>query len=139
MLHRHILQCIILIFAPPVLLLSQTTAPTLKNVTLPSPNAASLGKYGEIPVGNYTGIPQVSVPLHTITAGDLQLPVSISYHAAGIKLEEIPSSVGTGWTLNIGGAITRSIRGNADKYTGSNHYQTMATMGALYGFSRCFF
>lgn len=36
----------------------------------PSPQAAALGEYGEVPVSHFTGTPEVSVPLFEIEAGD---------------------------------------------------------------------
>ncbi|AMR33702.1 hypothetical protein A0256_20835 [Mucilaginibacter sp. PAMC 26640] len=80
-----------------------------------SPDAAALGKFGRTPVGYYTGVPNISIPLYTIKSGDLTLPVSINYHSGGIKVEEQASSVGLGWALNAGGAITRTVRGNVDE------------------------
>jgi len=80
-----------------------------------SPDAAALGKYGNIPVSANTGVPNISIPLYTIKSGDLSLPVSLSYHSGGNKMEEMASSVGLGWTLNAGGAITRTIRGKPDE------------------------
>jgi hypothetical protein len=53
-----------------------------------SPDAAALGKYGSIPVGPYTGVPNISIPLYTIRSGDLTLPVSLSYHSSGSQVEE---------------------------------------------------
>ena len=32
----------------------------------PPPDVAKLGEYGNIPVGHYTGIPNISIPLYTI-------------------------------------------------------------------------
>jgi YD repeat-containing protein len=85
------------------------------SVVPPSPDAAALGKYGEIPVGTYTGIPQISIPLYQIQSRKLSLPISLSYHAGGVKVEDIASNVGLSWTLNAGGAITRSVRGRPDE------------------------
>ena len=31
-----------------------------------TPEAASLGKYGEVPVGHYTGVPKIEVPIYEI-------------------------------------------------------------------------
>jgi YD repeat-containing protein len=87
----------------------------LRNVIPPSATVASLGKYGEIPVSLYTGIPNISIPLYEIKDGSLTVPISLSYHAAGIRVEEIASNVGLGWTLNAGGILGRQIRGNADE------------------------
>ncbi len=76
----------------------------------PAPDTYALGKYGDIPVGYYTGTPQIDVPLWTLNDGDISVPISLSYHASGIKVDEIASSVGLGWSLNAGGVITRIIR-----------------------------
>lgn len=97
---------------------SQTTDDfnaSLAKVTPLSPNAAALVRYSDMPVSTYSGVPQVSVPIYTVQSGSLQLPISLSYHGGGVKVEDAPSWVGCGWTLNAGGAITRSIRGLADE------------------------
>src|SRR5688572_22137485 len=77
----------------------------------PSPDAASLGKYGEMPVDKSTGVPQISVPLCEIKTPRFTLPITLSYHASGIKVDEVASWVGTGWSLNAGGVITRTVIG----------------------------
>jgi YD repeat-containing protein len=87
----------------------------LPKVTPPSPNAATLGKYGDIPVGQYAGIPNVSIPLYTVSVGDFSMPISVSYHSQGLKVEEKSGSIGLNWALNAGGVITRSIKGLADE------------------------
>jgi len=87
----------------------------------PSPDASSLGKYGEIPVSKYTGIPQISIPIYTVSQNDIQVPISLSYHAGGIKVEENASWTGLGWSLNAGGVITRSVVGLPDEQTGSGY------------------
>ena len=86
----------------------------LPEVIPPAPTAAALGKYGDVPVSQYTGIPNISIPLYNIQSRDISLPISLSYHAGGIKVEEEASWVGLGWSLNAGGVITRSIRGLDD-------------------------
>lgn len=80
----------------------------------PSPNAYSLGKYGDIPVSLYTGIPNISIPLYNVDEKDFSIPISLSYHGGGIKVDETSSDIGLGWALNAGGVITRSIRGRAE-------------------------
>ncbi|CAN5438544.1 hypothetical protein BH09BAC3_BH09BAC3_35950 [soil metagenome] len=89
----------------------------LTNVIPPSPDAASLGKYGEWPVGLYTGVPQISIPIYELKGRSISVPISVSYHASGIQVGEIASRVGLGWSLNAGGAITRSVRGLPDELT----------------------
>lgn len=81
-----------------------------------SATAASLGKFGDIPVSLYTGTPNISIPLHEVNSRSLSIPLSMSYHASGIKVEEIAGWVGLGWALDTGGVITRTIRGIPDEF-----------------------
>src|SRR5450432_1783014 len=84
-------------------------------VTIASPTAASLGKYADIPVSYHTGIPQINIPLYTVKAGSLELPLGLSYHASGLKVSETLSWVGGGWSLDAGGVITRTVMGLPDE------------------------
>ncbi|MDQ0638328.1 YD repeat-containing protein [Pedobacter sp. W3I1] len=86
----------------------------LPNVAPVSSEAYSLGKFGEWPVSLYTGLANIEIPIYQLKIGGFGLPVQLSYHSGGIKVDEVPSWVGTGWALNAGGAITRSIVGLAD-------------------------
>lgn len=88
----------------------------LMNFVPVSANAASLGKFGNVPVSYYTGVPSIEVPLYTIEQGSLKIPVNLSYHAGGIKVSEIASWVGLGWGLSAGGTITRNERGLQDDW-----------------------
>lgn len=80
-----------------------------------SPNARSFQRYGEIPVSLYTGTPDISIPLTTLSDGAVSLPVSLSYHSGGIKADEHPGWTGLGWTLMLGGVITREVRDLPDE------------------------
>jgi YD repeat-containing protein len=88
----------------------------LPPVIPPSPNAASLGKYGDIPVSNYTGVPNISIPLFDIKEGDIHVPISLNYHASGIRVEEEASWMGLGWSLDAGGVVTKSVVGLDDEF-----------------------
>lgn len=90
----------------------------LPNVIPLSPNAASIVKYGEIPVGHFTGVPSIEVPLYTIQSGELSLPLFLSYHAGGNKVESVASWVGLGWSLNSIPSISRTVRGIPDEKNG---------------------
>ena len=89
-----------------------------KDVVQPSPNAASLGKYGDIPVGYYSGIPNIGVPIHTVKQGPLSVPIGLNYHAGGLKVGETSSWVGLGWSLQAGGIISRTVQGKEDEHIG---------------------
>lgn len=89
-------------------------------VIAPSPTASALGKYVDNPVSLYTGTPQISIPLYDLKVKDFTLPVNLSYHAGGIKVEETASNIGLGWVLNAGGVITRVVRDVPDDYIAPN-------------------
>ncbi len=93
---------------------AQTPPNLFGNITIASPNAAALGKYGDYPVGYHTGVPQINIPIYNVKEGSLSLPISLSYHASGLKVMEPASWVGAGWNLNAGGAIIRSVVGQPD-------------------------
>ena len=84
--------------------------PGLPNIIPPSPTAYELGKYGQIPVGLFTGTPNVNIPLYTYRTKNLALPISLSYSSNGLKVDQLSSNVGLGWSLNIGGVVTRIVR-----------------------------
>ena len=75
----------------------------------PSPTVAALNEYVDVPVSLYTGVPQIDIPLYEINSLELSLPISLSYHSNGVKVEETPSWVGANWSLNAGGVISRNM------------------------------
>jgi|GEM_PF-4989451 len=84
-------------------------------MTPQSPVVSSFTRYGEIPMDYSTGVPQISIPVFTLKAGDIEVPISISYHASGIKVTDIASEIGLGWVFNVGGIITRTVLGQPDE------------------------
>lgn len=92
----------------------ENTYTPLERFLPPSPQAAALARYGEYPVSLATGVPEISIPLYEIKLGDYTLPISISYHASGIKVDDVASTVGLGWVLNAGGAVSRTVCGAPD-------------------------
>ncbi|MDW7694029.1 hypothetical protein R9C00_04680 [Flammeovirgaceae bacterium SG7u.111] len=92
----------------------QESAPHTVSIP-PSPTAASLGKFVDIPVANYTGTAQIGVPIYTVQEGSLSVPISLNYHSSGMKVGELPGWVGAGWALNAGGMISRVMRGKPDE------------------------
>ncbi len=75
-----------------------------------APNTSSLVSHLDYPVSLYTGIPQISIPIYVIYADNIQIPITLSYHASGIRVNQEASWVGLGWSLNAGGMISRTIR-----------------------------
>lgn len=94
----------------------------------PSPNAAQLGKYGEIPLNLSTGAPIYNIPIYKIAEGDLNWSIDLNYSYTGFRPSEGASWVGRGWTLSGGGIITRTTLGIRDESV--NGYFSKGTMVA---------
>lgn len=113
------------------ILFAQEVAPVAVVEIPPSPSIKGLNKYGDIPVNFYTGIPDISIPLFTFQQGDISLPVTVSYHASGFKVDEIASEVGLGWSLPLKGYISRVVRGLPDE--SANGYLSVTSRENIYG------
>lgn len=89
----------------------------MPEIAPPSPTVAALMKFEEIPVDNYTGIPNISIPLYSIEtmSKDLKMDISLKYHPASIAVKEMAAYTGLGWNLIAGGTISRTVRGMPDE------------------------
>ncbi len=81
----------------------------------PGPEAASFLRYGEYQMNYAIGLPDITIPIYTIEAGSIKIPVAISYLAGGIKVTDNAGWAGLGWNVNCGGVINRSVQGLPDK------------------------
>jgi hypothetical protein len=87
---------------------------------MPSANDISLGNFTELPASLNTGIPNISIPLYTLQANTISVPITISYHAAGVKPELHPSWTGLNWSLGAAGSISRTVNGAPDEWDSPN-------------------
>ena len=113
----HTLLCIILVSCCSMYAEDHNlhTDPRLQ-ITSPSTEAQSLSKFAEVPVDLYTGRIDINIPLFTISCNDIVLPISLSYHGGGTKVGDVGGVLGTGWTLNAGGVVSRIVRGIPDEF-----------------------
>ena len=96
-----------------------------QTVVLPTtPEAASLHKFVDIPVDLNSGIPNVSIDLFELKFRDFTLPININYHSSGIKVSEISSNIGAGWSLNAGGLISANVNNVPDVDSNSGYLQS---------------
>lgn len=110
--NKVLLCCYFLLFITLPLAGQQVQLPT---IIPPSPTAQNFMRYGEIPVDYSTGVPNIEIPIYTVKGRKLELPISISYHASGIKVRDVASEVGLGWVLNAGGMVSRTVNGKHDE------------------------
>ncbi|WP_163409894.1 choice-of-anchor D domain-containing protein [Flavobacterium ajazii] len=83
--------------------------------SIQSPNAASLGKFGDIPVSLFTGAPNINIPLTEIKNGSINVPIYLQYDAGGCRPDQHPTWVGLNWSLQAGGVIRRNTNGKFDE------------------------
>jgi len=83
----------------------QQNKPYLEESKPLTPAAYQYLKYTGLPVTEYTGIPDVSVPIYEIDEDGIKFPINLTYHASGITVNEEASYVGLGWNLQFGSIV----------------------------------
>jgi hypothetical protein len=116
MCYRILLGFLCLCISTSILAQLEATYTRVAQTVQPSPTAASLGQYGNYTLNSFSGSPDINIPLIDVQIKNFHLPISLSYQAGGIKVEDISSWIGTGWSLNYGGSITRSVVDRPDDY-----------------------
>ncbi|QHC83912.1 hypothetical protein AS589_03440 [Empedobacter brevis] len=81
----------------------------------PSPEAYKLSRYGDIQLQGNTGAFSHSIPIYTILFHEINLPVTLAYSSNGVLVDELSGFIGTSWSLNAGGVISRTVRGVPDE------------------------
>lgn len=65
---------------------------------------------------------QVTIPLYEIDIDGIKLPISLSYDNSGIRVNDLPSSVGLKWKLNAGAMIQREVNHIPDEFKGKTNF-----------------
>ncbi|HEX8659952.1 MAG TPA: carbohydrate-binding protein, partial [Hymenobacter sp.] len=68
----------------------------------------------EVSVDKFTGTAQVYVPLHTVQANGISVPIGLAYSATGVQVDDTGGKVGVNWSLTGGMSISREVRGLPD-------------------------
>ena len=91
----------------------------------PGPEAQNLTERKNVTVDYATGLFHYTVPLYQLKSGDYELPISLDYIAKGVKVSDPEGLIGQNWTLNVGGIVTRTMRGGfADEKSGYGYLWT---------------
>ncbi len=88
-----------------------------------APNTAGLVQHIDCPVSYYTGVPEIKIPLYEIDVYGFKIPLTINYHASGIRASQEATWVGLGWNLNCGGMVSRTVRCSDDFHEYSDSYE----------------
>lgn len=97
-------------------------APNYANSALLPPTAAQASKMNSTPVNLFTGVPSISVPIHSFKSNSgIGMSISVDYSGGGVQVSESPSLVGLSWYLNAGGIISRTVKGMPDDIPDSGY------------------
>lgn len=112
----HLLLFFILLVSNNICAQNDTRKYSAESIIPQTPNVASFARYGQYPVDLSSGLVGINIPIYTIKTRQLELPITLSYHPSGIKVNDISSNVGLGWSLNAGGMISIQVRGAFEPY-----------------------
>lgn len=68
----------------------------------------------QVSVSPLTGAAECNIPVYTLRSGQVVLPVSLSYSGSGVKPKDVEGNAGMCWQLNMGGQVSRIVRGLPD-------------------------
>ncbi|WP_261511319.1 hypothetical protein [Chryseobacterium paludis] len=101
------------------------------NIVPPSPESFFRTQFGNLNFNEFKGSPNIQIPIHELKNGSLKLPVSLNYSKVGVKVNDIPNSVGMNWILETGGIITRTIYDLTDELASQRLVLSQTELGNL--------
>lgn len=96
---------------------AQSGIPTILNIK--SPETYEFTRSGNVPISQYSGSVNLSIPLLNVDAFGKNLDINLDYNSSGFIPSKRPAIVGLNWLLNVGGVITREIKGKPDDWIGN--------------------
>ncbi len=117
MIKKVIVMIFTILFGKTVFCQNPTVKGDIPSVAPPSPSVEALMKFQEIAVNNYTGIPDISIPILDVPthSKDVNVNIVLRYHPANVKADNVAGDVGLGWSLQAAGTISRNVRGLPDE------------------------
>lgn len=80
-----------------------------------SPQSQLFERYINHAITEYSGLPEIAIPLYEIELNGLTIPIALTYHASGIQYMQHDGDVGVGWSINAAGyRVSRNIKGKSD-------------------------
>lgn len=127
----------ILYIALPYLLIAQTERTYdpfyVYENTPTSPEASTLGEYGQIDAAPYNGKANINIPVYTINFEGLQIPIQLNYDTGGVNVAADASWVGLNWNLSSSFGISRKVYG-VDDFSNRNagYFENALPNGYIY-------
>lgn len=79
-----------------------------------SPSASIISKFQEFKPDLSNGLINISLNLFTLQEGNIVIPINMRFQPGGIKVNDLPSTMGMGWSLEVGGSISQIVNGLDD-------------------------
>lgn len=96
------------------ILLLKSFAQNLPSIIPPSPEIGSIANSYNFSSSMFTGAASVNIPIYNLKVGEIELPISFNYSSNGIKVNDIPSRIGLGWSMIAGGSVSKIIHDEDD-------------------------
>lgn len=109
------------------LLLGQETTNYIPNTNVVPPSLENyfFTKNGNLDISGNDGAFSHRIPIFELNAGDIALDLNLTYFSDGVKVNDIAGLVGMSWNLNVGGMITRVVRGLPDEDLGNTIFRPL--------------
>ncbi len=114
-----------------------TNIPTRSfQMTPETPTTSQFLRYDDMPVSEYTGVPNIGIPIYNFETDGLSIPINLTYHAGGIKVNQNASWVGLGWDLSLYSVV--QIVNDIDDFSTTNEKAlpdwTPSSSGSIYSY-----
>ena len=107
------------------------------NVPTYSPGFDASGRYGDYPIDLTNGLIPIEIPIYNVQSGNISVPEILSYHSGGIKVNDVATPVGLGWSLTTY-SINRSMQGRPDEVNINDSNSTWPPTGETSDDFYCF-
>lgn len=101
-----------------------------------TPEAAAMAKHVSYPINYSTGKIDITIPLYEIKVGDIILPITLSYDAAGFRPRYASGRIAKDWILNAEPSIMRYVKGIPDDAECGYLYSTFNAYNATNDYLR---
>lgn len=78
-----------------------------------------------------TGRASVVIPLHSIQAGGITIPINLIHQGGAVKVQESPQNCGMGWNLSVDWSVQRVVRGLPDDLVSPTRNGWLTSSNAL--------
>jgi hypothetical protein len=79
-----------------------------------TPGVSALERFLDMPVSLHTGVHDVTIPVFQIPMKNFSIPIALKYNSSGIRVEDVATDVGLGWSLQAGGVVSSTVHGLPD-------------------------